>query len=534
MHRLNHSALRSVTGLGLLAGLLYLPMAGAAGPGPGLALTWAVIAGLLVLLSPRFGTALGGLVTLAALGLALLKGADLGVAAAYDRRFNPAADLGLIPAAWHLASGTFGPGLAVLALLAGGAAMLLLAVLMFWGLGGPARLPRTARYGLALACGLIVLAYGLGRTLAPEPTGPLHVLTRVRAQNVRYVVDHLRQIRRTRARLAVFRQALSTDPLADLPTERLFSALAGHDVMVIFVESYGRSALTDPQYADTVGPVLSQIQSALHAHGAQAASAWLRSPTMGGMSWLAHGALLSGLWTDSQTRYDAMIESDRASLNRLFRRAGWTTIAAMPAITMAWPEAAWFGYDAIYGADDLGYAGKPFNWVTMPDQYTLTAIHRRVARAQRPAMVETALISSHAPWTPIPHPVPWNAVGNGTIFNPQTERGDSPAEVWSDPARVRQQYEKAIDYSLTVIGQYMVRFGRNTVFIVLGDHQPAPIITGENASRDVPIHIVTDDPALLSRLDARYWRPGMQPGAQRPDRPMSVFRESFTRAMSTP
>ena len=52
----------------------------------------------------------------------------------------------------------------------------------------------------------------------------------------------------------------------------------------------------------------------------------------------------------------------------------------MPAITLAWPEAGCFGYDRVLAADDLGYRGRPFSWVTMPDQFTLAALERRCSR----------------------------------------------------------------------------------------------------------------------------------------------------------
>src|SRR3546814_8758507 len=106
--------------------------------------------------------------------------------------------------------------------------------------------------------------------------------------------------------------------------------------------------------------------------------------------------------------------SDRRTLVHGFRRAGWRTVAAMPAITMPWPEGDYFGFDTVYAAADLGYRGDPFNWVTMPDQYTLAALQRlEFARpgagksgperqARPPVMATLALISSHAPWTPIP------------------------------------------------------------------------------------------------------------------------------------
>ena len=47
-----------------------------------------------------------------------------------------------------------------------------------------------------------------------------------------------------------------------------------------------------------------------------------------------------------------------------------------PAITMDWPEASYYGYDEVFASNDLGYRGKPFNWITMPDQYTLSAFDR--------------------------------------------------------------------------------------------------------------------------------------------------------------
>src|SRR3546814_10947938 len=89
---------------------------------------------------------------------------------------------------------------------------------------------------------------------------------------------------------------------------------------------------------------------------------------VGGQSWRAHGSVLSGLWIDDQRRYDSLMASDRRTLVHGFRRAGWRTVAAMPAITMPWPEGDYFGFDTVYAAADLGYRGDHFNWGTMPDQ----------------------------------------------------------------------------------------------------------------------------------------------------------------------
>ena len=60
------------------------------------------------------------------------------------------------------------------------------------------------------------------------------------------------------------------------------------------------------------------------------------------------------------------------------------------------------GYDDIYTEPSIPYAGPPFYWVTMPDQFTWSYLHRTVRRGgdPRPQFVETAMVSSHAPWTP--------------------------------------------------------------------------------------------------------------------------------------
>jgi hypothetical protein len=205
--------------------------------------------------------------------------------------------------------------------------------------------------------------------------------------------------------------------------------------------------------------------------------------------------------------------SRRPSLNRLFAGAGWETVAVMPAITMDWPEAAYYGYDRILAAGNLGYRGKPFNWITMPDQYTLSAFQRLVRDKQdrKPVMAEIALISSHAPWTPVASMVDWDSVGDGQVFDAQATSGDPPAVVWSDPQRVRRQYIQTIDYSLEALSSYIARYGDDAVFLVIGDHQPAAIVTGPKASRAVPFSVISRDAALVNRFRADGFDAGMRP-----------------------
>lgn len=50
------------------------------------------------------------------------------------------------------------------------------------------------------------------------------------------------------------------------------------------------------------------------------------------------------------------------------------------------------------------------------------------------------------------------------------------------------------------------------VLIFVGDHQPAPVVSGDNPSRDVPISILTHDHAVLDRIAAWNWQVGLRPG----------------------
>ncbi|MBU1316969.1 MAG: sulfatase-like hydrolase/transferase [Alphaproteobacteria bacterium] len=456
-----------------------------------------------------------------------LKLADLGTGSAFQRPFNPYLDLKIMTDGWNLLSGSIGRAEA--AVFVSGAILLWLALsaVFFWALGGFRSPGRPTALGLAAAAALALLA-GLATMSLEARALP------VSADVAPYLTNRIAMIRQSVVDLAAFETELKSDPAASIPPDQRLSRLTGTDVVFIFVESYGRSAIEDAQYAPRVATRLSGVAQAIAGAGLEARSGWLTAPTVGGLSWLAHGALLSGLWTDSQARYDRMIASERPTLNALFRQAGWHTTAIMPAITMDWPESGYFGYDTVRDASGLGYRGKPFNWVTMPDQYTLSAFQKMDRdNADKPVMAEIALISSHAPWTPIPTLVDWEKIGDGRIFDEQAEAGDPPSVVWSDPARIREQYLASIDYALETLGSYVSRYGDNTLFVILGDHQPASVITGEGASRDVPVHII-GSPAMIEQLSSWEWTEGLVPASSLAPMRMDLFRERFLRTFSGP
>ncbi|MEU8123709.1 sulfatase [Spirillospora sp. NPDC049024] len=342
--------------------------------------------------------------------------------------------------------------------------------------------------------------------------------------------DHARQVRTSLNDRKEFAKAAAVDGFRDTPPDRLLTGLRGKDVVLAFVESYGRSAVESPQYAPQVGAVLDQGSRRLREAGFSARSGWLTSSTAGGGSWLAHATLLSGLWVNNQQRYRALVNSDRLTLNGAFHRADSRTVALMPAITRAWPEASFYGYDKVYDDRNLGYRGPRFSFATMPDQYTLSTLQRtELARKDRaPVMAETALVSSHAPWASIPRPVPWDRVGDGSVFNGMGKGYDAP---WPPAGRIRDEYRKSIEYTLNTLVSFLETYGDDdTVLVFLGDHQPAPLITGPGASRDVPITIVAKDRAVIDRISGWGWQDGLRPGRGTPVWPMSAFRDRFLTA----
>ena len=208
-----------------------------------------------------------------------------------------------------------------------------------------------------------------------------------------------------------------------------------------------------------------------------------------------------------------------------------------PAIDRTWPEGRFYGYDQVYDARNLGYRGPRFSYATMPDQYTLATFQQRErGPGHPPVMAEVTLVSSHSPWTPLPRPVGWDAVGDGSVFaDPAYQVGPPPGAIVSDRGRLRTAYRQAIEYSLGTLVSYVQEHGGDDlVLVMVGDHQPAPIVTGARAGRDVPITVLARDRAVLDRIAGWGWQPGLNPGPRAPVWRMDAFRDRFVSAFGPP
>lgn len=486
-----------------------------------------IIIGLVLLLPGRTSIWLRALATVL-LGLGItFKIADLFAYQVFSRPFNPVFDAYLLADGMRLLTGAIGRIGAVLVALLSFAVFVLVFVLAYAVLGRIQRALSVDRQRHGWTLSVLLLAW-----IGLKFVGWARVNTYFYdefALHVNATLDSLDDIK-------TFGSTVNNDAYDAMADDELLSKLRGKDVFVIFVESYGRVALDDEEFAPSVRATIEQAQQQLEINGLHARSTYMTSPTVGGISWLAHGTALSGLWINSQVRYDTLMMSKRPTLNALFRRAGWRTVAAMPAISMVWPEGEYFGYDHVYDANNFGYRGLPFNWVTMPDQYVLSALQtqEREKPGRTPIMAEIALISSHAPWTPTPQLVRWDEVGDGTIFNSQTLAGPTPEEVWADTTQIREQFRKSIEYVINNVVSYAINYGDDDlVLLILGDHQPAPLVSGAIDNADVPIHIIARDPAVFEAIESWQWSEGLLPTDNSPVWRMDMLRDRFVDAFSS-
>ena len=494
-----------------------------------------LVTGLLLLrgAAARWFAIAVGLVVGALLVVRILDAAFL---ATLYRPFNPLTDWRYVGSAKDLLGDTAGPVSAVLAVVAAGLLLLALVALTPMAVRRLGQLVDQHRRGALRALVAATVAWVACASLGVGASADLPTASSSTLSLARREVTSLRDGLRDRD---VFAAQIAVDPFRDTPPGDLLTALRGKDVVIIFVESYGRVAVDE---SPDVARSLAAGTSGLRTAGYTTRSAWLTSPTFGGISWLAHSSFQSGLWVSSQQRYDQLLDTAGSATRRLtlagaFSRAGWRTVDVIPANRHDWPEGqAFYGYDKVYDARTLGYAGPGFGYAPMPDQYTLSAfdrleLARRPADQRPPVMAEIDLVTSHVPWAPLPRLVDWATLGDGSTFLAQAGKAVPRDAVWSSPAGIRTAYGQTVAYSLdSVVSFLRATHDDDLVAVVLGDHQPVSVVSGDHAGHDVPISIVARDPAVLDRISTWGWQDGLRPGPSAPVWPMDRFRDRFLTA----
>ena len=446
------------------------------------------------------------LVWILAAGLTLAFTALLGdalVRAVFSRPLNILLDPWLLRAGFNLLQGSLGTPAAVIAavLAAAGVAGTLLGMR---ALVQRALTPLATGAAVSIVASIVAVAAAAFAISLPGQPGP------VRPALAGLVHEQAGQVHDTLAE----RQALLARAASERMQASAIPALAGRDVVMVFVESYGVSALDQARYADVLKPVLARSENTLSAAGLNMVSTRMASPIRGGQSWLSHASVLGGQRVDNDYWYSLLLDSGQDFLTDDLRLTGHTPLVVAPAIVQPWPEAQALGFEAIYPAEALEYAGPASGWVGIPDQYTLHRYSRHLrSRHAGPVFSVLMLISSHAPWSPGPPLLDdWAGLDRANPWPEWSAPARDPLAYWRDTDRLRSRYPHSLAYSLEAVFQWAARdLPDNALLIVLGDHQASPLITGHGAGSDVPVHFVSADAALLSNLALADARDGLAP-----------------------
>ena len=300
------------------------------------------------------------------------------------------------------------------------------------------------------------------------------------------------------------------------PLDSNLARVQGADVFLFFIESYGASTYDNPEFNAKLQSARATLDAAVRETGRSAASAFVESPTFGGSSWFAHISFLSGIKVADPDVNALLMTERRPTLVTNFAKHGYRTIAMMPGMWYPWPEGAFYGFQDSYDGPRLNYKGPSFGWWDMPDQFTLARLdEQETSKTDRaPLFVFYPTVSTHTPFSPLaPYQPDW-----ATMLGPQPFTLEQVVHAYaSDPdyTNLAPAYVDSVAYAYqTFAGYVRQRAQRDYVMILIGDHQPPAAVTGEGASWDVPIHVITNRQEILDSLLAHGFTRGLTPVRQ--------------------
>jgi hypothetical protein len=294
------------------------------------------------------------------------------------------------------------------------------------------------------------------------------------------------------------------------------AGVKGADVLVIFIESYGAVSWDHARLAEPVTPQRAGLETAIRETGRGVVSAFVESPTFGGNSWLAHISLLSGLEIRDEDANVLLMAQKRDTMISAFARRGYRAVAMMPGLQQSWPEGTFYGFNVIYDGMKLDYKGPPFGWWTIPDQFAVARLDAVEIEppARAPLFVFFPTTGTHTPFTPTP---PFQPDWPRMLTDHPYDQADI-VRSWSqepDWMNLGPSYARALGATYTWIGGLLrKRAGRELVLVLIGDHQPPALVSGEGASWEVPVHVIanpTRRAAVLDALRAHGFRDGLTP-----------------------
>ena len=222
------------------------------------------------------------------------------------------------------------------------------------------------------------------------------------------------------------------------------------------------------------------------------------APIYGGGSWMSLATIQTGVRVKNQQTYDQLTRvADRyPHLTRYFATQGYQTVAVQPGNTRRPGLRSFDPYqrDVLIEAPDLGYTGREFGWGKIPDQYSLGYAAEAIADIEAPVFFFFVGVTTHAPWDEVPPVLEnWRALNNEAL-TPTHASG----------------YLETIRYEWSALERFIESTADDeSVYIVLGDHQPALRRRERAATYDAPVHVLSRDADFIAYFDDYGFEPGL-------------------------
>lgn len=291
------------------------------------------------------------------------------------------------------------------------------------------------------------------------------------------------------------------------------------DIYLIFIEAYGSIAGTVSPYDRLYANQLKNIEDSLSANAWYMATTLSNSTILGGRSWLGFTTLLSGVRIDNHPAYEDMI-SHHIGYPHLINTLNAQGYHTYRLNTMANPGQTFSNIDSIAGLyfntgkwtryNDIPYRGYRYDYMGgIPDQYALNFWHDHVLnKSTSPNFLFFITLNTHAPFY-LPPPIAENWKDLDAILKSPT--GGTRLET-GPPI---QRYSKEVSYILNVLKKFILEHGNsNSLFILLGDHQPAGMeymLHGKTDTYATPIHIISKDSHWIDLFKKHGFTNGMVP-----------------------
>ena len=331
---------------------------------------------------------------------------------------------------------------------------------------------------------------------------------------------------------------ISHDRFRDTPGDQLLTGLRGKDVLLAFVESYGKVAVQGSSFSPQVYAVLDKGTRRLQAAGFSARSAFLDLADLwrhqlAGALHHAVGPLGRQPAALRPARQDRPLHAQRrVQAGRVADRR--CRAIERPGVVRG---VSFYHFDKVYDRRDVGYHGPRFAYASMPDQYVLSALQRlELAKTPPPPPLRGARLGLE-PHAVDPHPPADPLARRGRRLDLQQHSGGQ-----HDQARALERLLSA--YARRTAGPSSTRWARwsrscsATADPISCSSSWATISPPRSSPGSAR---VTTCRSRLLPTTRRCWTgspggagdDGLRPGPQAPVWPMSAFRDRFLSAFDS-